>query len=205
MREGRLRWFGYVKRRPQSALVKRVESIIIDGARRKGRLMLRWVDRLKINLKELLLSEDMTSNGELELGSFLLVGALADVLCFSLFGLAFIPICSSVGSFACPFFSPMRYFSACLLVSLPLYRYAPLSMSACMVLGFYACLLLLYASVFVLSLLWYVVMHFLMPEVFLEAVPLPSGKEVTVYIPPPPYVAPAGLGNVVVVESKPVF
>ncbi|GKF60704.1 hypothetical protein Tco_0177490 [Tanacetum coccineum] len=61
MREGRLRWFGHVKKRPQSAPVKRVESIIIDGARRRGRLMLKWVDRLKINLKELLLFDDMTS------------------------------------------------------------------------------------------------------------------------------------------------
>ncbi|GJT31497.1 retrovirus-related pol polyprotein LINE-1 [Tanacetum coccineum] len=34
MREGRLRWFGHVKRRPQSALVRRVESITVDGVRR---------------------------------------------------------------------------------------------------------------------------------------------------------------------------
>ena len=32
-----------------------------------------------------------------------------------------------------------------------------------------------------------------LPEVFLEAVPLPSGRGVTVYISPPPYLAPAGL------------
>ena len=39
----------------------------------------------------------------------------------------------------------------------------------------------------------------ILPEVFLEAVPLPSGRGVTVYISPPPYLASAGLGNVVVV------
>ncbi|GJR56637.1 ataxia telangiectasia mutated family protein [Tanacetum coccineum] len=62
MREGRLRWFGHVKRRPQSAPVRRVEAIVVDGVRRRGRPKLRWEDTLKTDLKELLLSEDMTSN-----------------------------------------------------------------------------------------------------------------------------------------------
>ncbi|GJW21742.1 hypothetical protein Tco_0032364 [Tanacetum coccineum] len=60
MREGRLRWFGHVKRRPQSAPVRRVEPLTVNGARRRGRPKLMWEDRLKTNLKELLLSEDMT-------------------------------------------------------------------------------------------------------------------------------------------------
>ncbi|GJY05232.1 leucine--tRNA ligase [Tanacetum coccineum] len=47
------------------------------------------------------------------------------------------------------------------------------------------------------SFLWYVVMLCRLPEVFLEAVPLSSGRGVTVYISPPPYLASAGLGNVV--------
>ncbi|GKB88077.1 hypothetical protein Tco_0960349 [Tanacetum coccineum] len=38
-----------------------------------------------------------------------------------------------------------------------------------------------------------------LPEVFLEAVSLSSGRGVTVYISPPPFLASAGLGNVVVV------
>ncbi|GKE61296.1 hypothetical protein Tco_1511663, partial [Tanacetum coccineum] len=59
MRECLLRWFGHVKRRPQSAPLRRVESITVDGVRRRGRLKLRWEDK-KTNLKELLLSEDMT-------------------------------------------------------------------------------------------------------------------------------------------------
>nr|GEX04722.1 hypothetical protein [Tanacetum cinerariifolium] len=57
---GRLRWFGHVKRRPQSAPVRRVKSLTVDGARRRGRPKLRWEDRLKTETKELLLSEDMT-------------------------------------------------------------------------------------------------------------------------------------------------
>ncbi|GKC29553.1 hypothetical protein Tco_1036847, partial [Tanacetum coccineum] len=41
MREGRLRWFGHVKRRPQSAPVRIVEALTVDGARRRGRPKLR--------------------------------------------------------------------------------------------------------------------------------------------------------------------
>ncbi|GJX68366.1 ataxia telangiectasia mutated family protein [Tanacetum coccineum] len=62
MREGRLRWFGYVRRRLQSAPVRRVEALVVDGMRRKGRPKLRWEDRVKLDMKELLLSEDMTSD-----------------------------------------------------------------------------------------------------------------------------------------------
>ncbi|GJS97370.1 ataxia telangiectasia mutated family protein [Tanacetum coccineum] len=62
MREGRLRLFGHVKRRPQTASVRRVEALFVDGLRRRGRPKLRWEDRLKQDMKELLLSEDMTSD-----------------------------------------------------------------------------------------------------------------------------------------------
>nr|GEV60521.1 hypothetical protein [Tanacetum cinerariifolium] len=62
MREGRLRWFGHVKRRPQTAPVRRVEALLVEGSRRRGRPKLRWKDRLKLDMKELLLSEDMTSD-----------------------------------------------------------------------------------------------------------------------------------------------
>lgn len=62
MREGRLRWFGHVRRRPQTAPVRRVESLIVDGRRRRGRPKLRWEDRLKLDMEELHLSEDMTSD-----------------------------------------------------------------------------------------------------------------------------------------------
>ncbi|GJY35355.1 retrovirus-related pol polyprotein LINE-1 [Tanacetum coccineum] len=62
MREGRLRWFGHVKRRPQTAPVRRVEALVVEGSRRRGRPKLRWEDRLKMDMKELSLSEDMTSD-----------------------------------------------------------------------------------------------------------------------------------------------
>ncbi|GJY10408.1 ataxia telangiectasia mutated family protein [Tanacetum coccineum] len=62
MREGRLRWFGHLKRRPQTAPVRRVEAMVVDGSRRRGRPKLRWEDRLKQDMKELRLSEDMTSD-----------------------------------------------------------------------------------------------------------------------------------------------
>ncbi|GKB52922.1 hypothetical protein Tco_0903675 [Tanacetum coccineum] len=84
-------------------------------------------------------------------------------------------------------------FSACLPASLLLCRYVPLSMPACLVLGFFACLLLSFAPVFHFSLVWFVLMLCILPEVFLEAVPLPSGRGVTVYISPPPYPVFAGL------------
>nr|GEU53273.1 ataxia telangiectasia mutated family protein [Tanacetum cinerariifolium] len=49
-------------RRPQSALVRRVEALVVDGLRRRGRPKLRWEDRVKHDMKKLLLSEDMTSD-----------------------------------------------------------------------------------------------------------------------------------------------
>ncbi|GKE49722.1 hypothetical protein Tco_1480980 [Tanacetum coccineum] len=62
MREGRQRWFGHVERRPQTASVRRVEALSVDDARRRGRPKIRWEDRPKQDMKELLLSEDMTSD-----------------------------------------------------------------------------------------------------------------------------------------------
>ncbi|XP_071728794.1 uncharacterized protein [Rutidosis leptorrhynchoides] len=62
LREGRLRWFGHVRRRPLTAPVRRVEALTVDGVRRRGRPTRRWEDRIKLDLKELLLSEDMTSD-----------------------------------------------------------------------------------------------------------------------------------------------
>ncbi|GKC02202.1 hypothetical protein Tco_0993812 [Tanacetum coccineum] len=41
MREGMLRWFGHVRRRPQQAPVRRVEALIVNDKRRRGRPKLR--------------------------------------------------------------------------------------------------------------------------------------------------------------------
>ncbi|KAE8665951.1 RING/U-box superfamily protein with ARM repeat domain isoform 1 [Hibiscus syriacus] len=62
LREGRLRWFGHVLRRLPSDAVRRVESITVDGARRKGRPRRKWEDCLKSDLRDLALIEDMTSD-----------------------------------------------------------------------------------------------------------------------------------------------
>ncbi|GKF15360.1 retrovirus-related pol polyprotein LINE-1, partial [Tanacetum coccineum] len=51
-----------LRRRPQSSPVKRVEALVVDGLRRRGIPKLRWEDTVKHDMKELLLSEDMTSN-----------------------------------------------------------------------------------------------------------------------------------------------
>nr|GEU91892.1 putative reverse transcriptase domain-containing protein [Tanacetum cinerariifolium] len=41
---------------------RRVEALVVDGIRRRGRPKLRWEDKVKLDMKELLLSEDMTSD-----------------------------------------------------------------------------------------------------------------------------------------------
>nr|GFA21388.1 hypothetical protein [Tanacetum cinerariifolium] len=48
------------KRRPQSALVRRVEALVVEGLWSKGKPKLRLEDRVKHNMKKLLLSDDMT-------------------------------------------------------------------------------------------------------------------------------------------------
>nr|GEV71796.1 ribonuclease H-like domain-containing protein [Tanacetum cinerariifolium] len=49
-------------RRTHSAPVRRVDALVVDELRRRGRPKLRWEDRVKHDMKELLLSEDMTSD-----------------------------------------------------------------------------------------------------------------------------------------------
>ncbi|GJR75051.1 retrovirus-related pol polyprotein LINE-1 [Tanacetum coccineum] len=41
MSEGRLRWFGHVKRRLETVPVRRVEAMLVEGSRRRGRPKLR--------------------------------------------------------------------------------------------------------------------------------------------------------------------
>nr|GEW52548.1 hypothetical protein [Tanacetum cinerariifolium] len=51
-----------LRRRPQSSPVRRVEALVVDDLRRKGRPKLKWKDRMKLDMKELLLFEDMASD-----------------------------------------------------------------------------------------------------------------------------------------------
>ena len=62
LREGRLRWYGHVQRRPPSAPVRRVDAIVIEGKRRRGRPKRKWEDSVRLDLEELGLSGDMTSD-----------------------------------------------------------------------------------------------------------------------------------------------
>ena len=59
MRERRLRWFGHVKRTTFDALVRRVESFIVEGKRSRGRPRKIWDEQIRMDLRELNLSEDM--------------------------------------------------------------------------------------------------------------------------------------------------
>ncbi|KAD4179745.1 hypothetical protein E3N88_28336 [Mikania micrantha] len=62
VREGRLRWFGHVRRRNLLAPVRRVESLIVEGKRSRGRPRLTWDEQIRHDLSELHLSEDMISD-----------------------------------------------------------------------------------------------------------------------------------------------
>ena len=59
-REGRLRWFGHVRRRPDTAPVRRVESISVEGLRQRGRPRRTWEELVRVDLKALNLDEGMT-------------------------------------------------------------------------------------------------------------------------------------------------
>ncbi|KAL8244808.1 hypothetical protein R6Q59_011066 [Mikania micrantha] len=59
VREGRLRWFGHVRRRRQSAPVRRIELLTVEGKRGRGRPRLTWEEQIRHDLAALHLSEDM--------------------------------------------------------------------------------------------------------------------------------------------------
>ena len=60
MRETKLRWFGHVQRKTFDAPVRRVESIIVEGKRIRGRPRRTWDEQIKVHLHELNLSEGLT-------------------------------------------------------------------------------------------------------------------------------------------------
>ncbi|GKB54324.1 hypothetical protein Tco_0905077 [Tanacetum coccineum] len=218
MREGRLRWFGHVRRRPRSAPVRRVEDMVVGGLRRRGRPKLRWEDRVKLDMKELLLSEDMISDRN-EWRARIRLGVCRVVLVFwySLSALLFRPLlpsfslsslpcfcfllCFALWSFLCYVLVFLCFVALCAPLA-PMLLYAFLSLSfACSC----SCLLvfafLRFRGPMLVSDLIVCVAS---PSGGLLGSTLPTGgfpkgRGMTVYISPPSYPALAGLGIVVVV------
>ncbi|KAD3338666.1 hypothetical protein E3N88_34187 [Mikania micrantha] len=62
VREGRLRWFGHVRRRDVLALVRSVDHLIVEWRRCMGRPRLTWDEQIRQDLLVLHLSEDMISD-----------------------------------------------------------------------------------------------------------------------------------------------
>ncbi|WMV26024.1 hypothetical protein MTR67_019409, partial [Solanum verrucosum] len=61
LREARLRWFGYVKRRCADAPVRRCEGLVVEGTRRgRGRPRKYWGEVIRQDLAQLHITEDMT-------------------------------------------------------------------------------------------------------------------------------------------------
>ena len=60
MRENRLRWFGYVQRRTFDVPVGRIENIMIEGKRGRGKPKRTLEEQIKIDLHELHISKDLT-------------------------------------------------------------------------------------------------------------------------------------------------
>ncbi|KAI3801888.1 hypothetical protein L1987_30005 [Smallanthus sonchifolius] len=62
IREGRLRWFGHVKTRQSTDPVRTVETLVVEGKRSRGRPKLTWDERIRLDLLDLHLSEDMIND-----------------------------------------------------------------------------------------------------------------------------------------------
>ena len=63
MRENRLRWFGYIGRRPMDAPIRRVEKIDIEqGKKLRGRPKMTWMEVVKKDMKLLKLKERIVTD-----------------------------------------------------------------------------------------------------------------------------------------------
>ena len=60
MRKNRLRWFGHVQRKIHNTPIRRIERIIVEGKRSRGRVRRTWEEQIKSDLYELHLSKDVT-------------------------------------------------------------------------------------------------------------------------------------------------
>ncbi|MFS7921034.1 hypothetical protein Hanom_Chr03g00231861 [Helianthus anomalus] len=62
IREGRLRWFGHVRRRQMTEPIRIVETLTVDGRRSRGRPKMTWDERIRQDLLDLHLFEDMVED-----------------------------------------------------------------------------------------------------------------------------------------------
>ncbi|PHU29058.1 ABC transporter C family member 2 [Capsicum chinense] len=73
MREGRLRWFGHMRRRGVDAPVRRCEGLVMDGFRRsRGRPKKYWREVIRHDMEQPQLTEDMIQDRKVLFGLLLL-------------------------------------------------------------------------------------------------------------------------------------
>ena len=60
IRENKLRWFGHVQRKTHDVPVRRIECIIVEGKKSRGRPRRTWEEQIKSDMHELHLSEDLS-------------------------------------------------------------------------------------------------------------------------------------------------
>ena len=52
MRQKRLRWFGHIARRDEEVEIKKVFELKIEGQRKRGRPVKRWIDVVEEHMKK---------------------------------------------------------------------------------------------------------------------------------------------------------
>ena len=62
LRQKRLHWYGFVKRREEDNLSRKMMDMVVPGKRRRGRPRLRWTDNNREDMTKYELTADMTEN-----------------------------------------------------------------------------------------------------------------------------------------------
>ena len=52
LRQNRLRWFGHIVRRDEEVEIKKVLELKIEGQRKRGRPVKRWIDMVEEDMKK---------------------------------------------------------------------------------------------------------------------------------------------------------